>query len=123
MITGEDRFLGYSLMCGARAALIGMGAACTAVQAALLSSYKSGRAEEFLRLSRLVDDLAVHTFRAPMEGYIQRMLWCLVHQGVLPAEAAHDPWGPALDPIEFTRLGQCLRRILDEGAELAESLP
>src|SRR5262249_14940539 len=29
LITGEDRFLGYSLMCGAQAALIGMGAACT----------------------------------------------------------------------------------------------
>ena len=58
-----------------------------------------------------------------MEGYIQRMLWCLVLQGVLSPEAAHDPWGPALDPTEFTRLGQCLRRILDEGAGLAESLP
>ena len=46
----------------------------------------------------MVDDLAMHTFRPPMEGYIQRMLWCLVHQGVMPAEAAHDPWGPALDP-------------------------
>ncbi len=36
MITGEDRFLGYSLMCGTRATLIGMGAACTALPAALL---------------------------------------------------------------------------------------
>jgi len=27
LISGEDRFLGYSLMCGARAALIGMGLA------------------------------------------------------------------------------------------------
>ncbi len=123
LITGEDRFLGYSLMCGARAALIGMGAACTSLQAALLHSFKSGQAGEFLKLSRLVDDLARHTFRAPMEGYIQRMLWCLVHQGVLSAEAAHDPWGPALDPAEFTRLGQCLRRILDPETGLAESLP
>src|SRR5207244_3430055 len=30
LITGEDRFLGYSLMMGARAALIGMGSALTA---------------------------------------------------------------------------------------------
>jgi len=75
LITGEDRFLGYSLMCGARAALIGMGAACTALQSALLHSFRSGQANEFLRLSRLVDDLARHTFRAPMEGYIRRMLW------------------------------------------------
>ncbi len=123
LITGEDRFLGYSMMCGARAALIGMGAACTSLQAALLRSFSSGQASEFLRLNRLVDDLARHTFRAPMEGYIQRMLWCLVHQGVLAPEAAHDPWGPALDPSEFTRQGQCLRRILDREAGLAESLP
>ena len=47
----------------------------------------------------------------------------LVLQGVLSPEAAHDPWGPALDPTEFTRLGQCLRRILDERAGLVESLP
>jgi 4-hydroxy-tetrahydrodipicolinate synthase len=123
LITGEDRFLGYSLMCGARAALIGMGAACTAIQAALLHSHTSRQADNFLRLCRLVDDLAIHTFRAPMEGYIQRMLWCLVHQGVLAPEAAHDPWGPALDPTEFTDLGQCLRRIVEEGAGLVESLP
>ena len=36
-----------------------------------------------------------------MEGYIQRMLWCLVHEGILSAEAAHDPWGPELDAAEF----------------------
>ena len=40
VITGEDRFLGYSLMCGARAALIGMGAACTDLQADLLRAYR-----------------------------------------------------------------------------------
>jgi 4-hydroxy-tetrahydrodipicolinate synthase len=123
LITGEDRFLGYSLMCGARAALIGMGAACTSIQAALLHSHTNGQSEQFLKLNRLVDDLAVHTFKAPMEGYIQRMLWCLVHQGVLSTDSAHDPWGPALDPTEFTRLGHCLRRILDEGAGLTEALP
>ena len=37
LITGEDRFLGYSLMCGAQAALVGMGAACTELQAELLA--------------------------------------------------------------------------------------
>jgi 4-hydroxy-tetrahydrodipicolinate synthase len=123
LITGEDRFLGYSLMCGAQAALIGMGAACTSLQAALLRSFRSGPADVFLRVNRLVDELARHTFRAPMEGYIQRMLWCLVHQGVLSAEAAHDPWGPPLDPAEFTSLGLCLQRIQDEGSGLAESMP
>ena len=81
-----------------RAALIGMGAACTTLQRELLASYRESRFDRFLALNRLVDDLARHTFKAPMEGYIQRMLWCLVHQGVIPADAAHDPWGPRLDP-------------------------
>ena len=45
-----------------------------------------------------VDDLAQHTFVAPMEGYIRRMLWCLRIQGVIPEDAAHDPWGPAARP-------------------------
>ena len=123
LITGEDRFLGYSLMCGARAALIGMGAACTALQAALLSSYLTGRAEQFLKLNRLVDDLARHTFRAPMEGYIQRMLWCLVHESILPAEAAHDPWGPELEAAEFDDIGECLRRIRNEQSSCLEPRP
>jgi 4-hydroxy-tetrahydrodipicolinate synthase len=69
-----------------------------------------------MKLSRLVDDLAQHTFLAPMEGYIQRMLWCLVHQGVIPAEAAHDPWGPRLDAAEFEAIGECVRRIEYEEA-------
>jgi 4-hydroxy-tetrahydrodipicolinate synthase len=112
LVTGEDRFLGYSLMCGAEAALIGMGAACTSLQARLLETHRQGPAEEFLALSRQVDDLARVTFHAPMEGYIQRMLWCLVHQGVIPRESAHDPWAPPLDPSEFDAIGQCLRRIL-----------
>ena len=53
----------------------------------------------------MIDDLAQHTFVAPIDGYIQRMLWCLVHQGVIPAEAAHDPWGPPVDPADFDRIG------------------
>lgn len=111
VITGEDRFLGYSLMCGARAALIGMGAACTRLQAELLRSYREGDAGRFLALSSAVDDLAQHTFIAPMEGYIRRMLWCLAIRGVIPEEAANDPWGPAPDPGEFDRLRSCLSRL------------
>jgi 4-hydroxy-tetrahydrodipicolinate synthase len=111
LVTGEDRFLGYSLMCGAGAALIGMGAACTALQDAFLQSYWSGATARFLALNGPVDDLAQHTFVSPMEGYIQRMLWCLVHAGVIPAEAAHDPWGPPLGPAEFDQVGACLARL------------
>ncbi len=112
VITGEDRFLPYSLMCGAKAALIGMAAACTTVQARLLRSHLEGRASEFLALSQRIDDLAQNTFLTPMEGYIQRMLWCLVHQRVIPVEAAHDPWGPQLDPAEFDRIGACVARVM-----------
>jgi 4-hydroxy-tetrahydrodipicolinate synthase len=111
VITGEDRFLGYSLMCGAEAALIGMAAACTATQSELLHCYWAGQSERFLKLSAVVDDLAQATFKNPMEGYIQRMLWCLVHQGVIPIEAAHDPWGPSLDPEEFHRVGAVVKRL------------
>jgi 4-hydroxy-tetrahydrodipicolinate synthase len=111
LISGEDRFLGYSLMAGAGAALIGMGAACTALQDAFLQSYWSGNPARFLALNGAVDDLAMHTFLAPMEGYILRMLWCLVHAGVIPAEAAHDPWGPPLGPAEFDQVGACLARL------------
>jgi 4-hydroxy-tetrahydrodipicolinate synthase len=111
VITGEDRFLGYSLMCGAQAALIGMGTARSRLQSELLESHFSSDASRFLSLSAAVDDLARHTFIEPMEGYIQRMLWCLVHDGVIPIEAAHDPWGPPLDPAEFEVIGACLRRL------------
>jgi 4-hydroxy-tetrahydrodipicolinate synthase len=111
LITGEDRFLGYSLMCGARAALIGMGAACTDLQAGFLRAFASGDAPRFLELNAAIDDLAQHTFLAPMEGYIRRMLWCLVHQGIISPDAAHDPWGPALEPSEFDRIGACVARL------------
>lgn len=111
LITGEDRFLGYSLMCGAQAALIGMGAACCRLQADLIRSYHQGKAQRFLALSEKVDLLSSHTFVQPMEGYIRRMLWVLVHQGVIPMEAANDPWGPGLPASEFAALGTALQQL------------
>jgi 4-hydroxy-tetrahydrodipicolinate synthase len=111
LITGEDRFLGYSLMCGARAALIGMGAACTKLQHDMMQSYFSGDSSNFLQLSDRVDRLSQALFIPPMEGYIRRTLWALVHSGVLEAEFAHDPWGPPLDQSEFIALGRTLRAL------------
>jgi 4-hydroxy-tetrahydrodipicolinate synthase len=111
LLTGEDRFLGYSLVCGADAALIGMASAWTAPQADLLKSHRDGDAARFLALNARVDAFARATFRAPMEGYVQRMLWCLVHEGVLPASSAHDPWAPPLPPGEFEALGDVLDRL------------
>lgn len=100
LISGEDRFLGYSLMCGASAALIGMGAVCCGPQAALLRAWRESDLPAFIRLSAAVDRFSRATFCAPMEGYIQRLLWCLADQGVLPEAAACDPFGPPLEPAE-----------------------
>ncbi len=100
LITGEDRFLGYSLMLGARAALIGMGAALTELQASLLRTFASGDDRAFLRLSAQLDAFSQATFRDPMEGYIRRMLWALAADGVIAADACDDPWGPTLPDSE-----------------------
>jgi len=115
LITGEDRFLGYSLMRGARAALVGMGAACSRMQAELIRAHVGGDAPRFLELSRLTDVLAEATFVRPLEGYIRRMLWVLAHQGVIPPEAANDPWGPALPREEYDELGRVLNELGEWG--------
>jgi 4-hydroxy-tetrahydrodipicolinate synthase len=111
LITGEDRFLGYSLMLGARAALIGMGAALTDVQAKMLDSYARADYASFLRLSAQVDVFAAATFTPPMEGYVRRMLWALAADGVVPADACDDPWGPALDPGEREGVIRAIRQV------------
>jgi 4-hydroxy-tetrahydrodipicolinate synthase len=100
LITGEDRFLGYSITMGARAALIGMGAALTDLQGALLESFRAGDFAAFVRLSGLCDRFAGATFIPPIEGYVRRMLWALAADGVIPEDACDDPWGPALPAAE-----------------------
>jgi 4-hydroxy-tetrahydrodipicolinate synthase len=100
LVTGEDRFLGYSIMLGARAALIGMGAALPDLQAELLRCWAKREYERFVRLSELCDRLAEVTFIQPMEGYIRRMLWAAAAEGALPLEACDDPWGPSLPDHE-----------------------
>lgn len=112
LITGEDRFLGYSLMRGARAALVGLGAACCELLARMIEAWFHGAGNDFLRLSRAVDELAEATFLPPMEGYIQRMLLVLAEQGIVPVGATVDPWGPALDRrAECTRIRKALAAI------------
>jgi 4-hydroxy-tetrahydrodipicolinate synthase len=107
-ISGEDRFLGYSVQRGARAALIGMGAICCDLQAELIRARAAGDYAGFLALSDAVDRLAETIFVKPLEGYIRRLLWALVHLGVIPLEAANDPWGPQLDRDEFETVGRTL---------------
>ncbi len=111
VISGEDRFLGYSLQCGARAALVGMGAICSDLQADLIRAHAIGDSDRFLALSDAVDMLAAAIFVKPMEGYIKRLLWALVHLGVIPLEAANDPWGPQLPPEEFANVRRTLNAL------------
>lgn len=109
LVTGEDRFLGYSLMLGARAALIGMGAALTDLQAELLRAYRDRAWERFLHLSRACDAFAQVTFVPPMEGYIKRMLWAAAAEGALPPDACDDPWGPSLSAEERATVERAVR--------------
>jgi 4-hydroxy-tetrahydrodipicolinate synthase len=111
LITGEDRFLGYSLRRGAQTALIGMGAVCTDLQAELMAAHFGRRAERFLELSDIVDQLAEVLFIHPMEGYIGRILFALSKLGVIPVEAANDPWGPALSPHELEDITNVLNAL------------
>ena len=111
LITGEDRFLGYSLMIGARCALIGMGAARPSMQRALVRAAVTNDAETLVRLTRACDLFAAATFLEPMEGYIRRMLWALAEDGVIPEDACHDPAGPPLDRDERDRVARAMRAL------------
>jgi 4-hydroxy-tetrahydrodipicolinate synthase len=104
LITGEDRFLGYSLRRGARAALIGLGAVCSELQTELLSAHFGGNAARFLELSDSVDRLAEALFIDPMEGYIGRILRALAHLDIIPEDAVCDPWGPPLSATEMANI-------------------
>ena len=111
LITGEDRFLGYSLRRGAKAALIGMGAVCSDLQAELMEAHFAGKAERFLELSDLTDRLAEVLFIHPMEGYIGRILYALAKLGVISPDAANDPWGPALTATELDNITTLLNTL------------
>lgn len=113
LITGEDRFLGYSLLMGARAALIGMASALTDVHAALLGTFVSRDAHDFLPLSAQLDAFGQATFTEPMEGYIRRILWALAADGVIPEDSCDDPWGPILPDVER----EAVRRFVREARQ------
>jgi 4-hydroxy-tetrahydrodipicolinate synthase len=116
LITGEDRFVGYSLLMGARAALIGMGAAVTGVQAALIAAHRQGDWARFVPLAAACDRLARATFCEPMEGYIRRMLWAAAAEGAIPDDACDDPWGPPLAPSEREAVRRAVRDARAAGA-------
>jgi 4-hydroxy-tetrahydrodipicolinate synthase len=109
LVTGEDRFLGYSLLLGARAALIGMGAALPDLQAELLRARAAEDWPRFVSLSELCDRFAQATFVEPMEGYIRRMLWAAAAEGAIPADSCDDPWGPVVPDAERRVVEQVVR--------------
>jgi 4-hydroxy-tetrahydrodipicolinate synthase len=110
LITGEDRFLGYSLMMGAHAALIGMAAACTDATVALLDAWRAPDRERFIAQSEIVDRFGAATFAAPMEGYVQRMLWALEAEGVLEPGAL-DPFAPRMPASDRGRVVRAVRAL------------
>jgi 4-hydroxy-tetrahydrodipicolinate synthase len=109
LITGEDRFLGYSLLLGARAALIGMGAALPDLQADLVRACIAEDWARFVSLSELCDRFSQTTFIQPMEGYIRRMLWAVAAEGAIPPDACDDPWGPPLPAGERDAVERAVR--------------
>lgn len=117
LLTGEDRFLGYSLLRGASGALIGMGAACPAFQKRLVDLALEARAGSTERGGELIDlllkadRLAECTFIEPIEGYIQRMLHALSVLGVIPESATHDPWCAPISRAEREAVTRTLREI------------
>jgi 4-hydroxy-tetrahydrodipicolinate synthase len=95
-ITGEDRMFGPSLMWGADTALVGIAAAQVELTARVLRTWTDGDHSAFVHASERLDRFAAATFYAPIEGYVQRMLWAAAWEGLLPERSAHDPYGPPL---------------------------
>ncbi len=114
LISGEDRFLGYSLMAGADSALVGMGSALTALQADMMKAYYTQAFDDFHYRSRYIDRFWMTTFMDPMEGYISRMLYALSWLGVVSSHAVYDPWGPTLSDSDIDRVGDFLTALPTE---------
>lgn len=116
-ITGEDRMFGPSLMWGAQAALVGIAAACSWLTTSLLSSWYGGTpGEEFVTASDRMDRFAAVTFTQPIEGYVQRMLWAAEAEGIIPPEAAHDPFGPSIPAADRDRVRAVVQSVRQAGA-------
>lgn len=109
LITGEDRMLGYTIMRGGVAALIGMGSACTAPQVELMDAYFNGDAGRFIELTNQIDDFAELTFSRPLDRYIVRMLWVLAIEGVIPEDAVNDVLGLSVPAEEVKEIAAVMK--------------
>ncbi|HEX4214544.1 MAG TPA: dihydrodipicolinate synthase family protein [Candidatus Dormibacteraeota bacterium] len=111
-VTGEDRMYGPSLMWGADSALVGIAAAAPELSLRPLEAWRSGDAAGFLTASERLDRFATATFRAPIEGYVQRMLWAAAWEGLIPERLARDPHGPGLPAGERAAVERTLQELL-----------
>ena len=114
LITGEDRFLGYSLMMGADSALIGMGSAMTELQTEMMKAFYKQDFNNFFYRSQFVDRFAMATFHDPIEGYISRMLYALSWMEIVAPSAIYDPWGPTLENSDLDAIGDFLTALPTE---------
>ncbi|WP_228002808.1 dihydrodipicolinate synthase family protein [Nocardia australiensis] len=110
-ITGEDRMFGASLTWGAEAALVGIGAAAVPLTRAVLDAFAGDNLPAFLDATRRLDEFAAATFRAPFDGYVQRMTWVAGEQGLLPEDMLTDPYAPPLPSDERDRVLDMLHRL------------
>ncbi len=111
LITGEDRMYGPSFMWGADTALVGIASAQVELSSAVLRAWTAGDHSEFLTASDRLDRFAAATFYAPIEGYVQRMLWAAEWEGLVSAAAAYDPFGPELQAGERDLVIRCLEEL------------
>lgn len=110
-VTGEDRMFGPSLMWGAQAALVGLAAARCDLTVDLIESWCSGNGSAFVEACARVDRFAKVTFVDPIEGYVQRMLWAAEAEGIIPSDAAYDPFGPGVSAAERERVHAIVRSL------------
>lgn len=113
ILTGEDRMFGPSLMWGATGALVGIGAANARLSVELVQAWHDRRLEDFVAASTRLDAFASLTFRAPIDGYVQRLAWAAAHEGLLPAELCHDPLAT---PATLAERDTFLRSLTELGA-------
>ena len=79
--------------------------------ARLLRSWYS-RDDAFIPVSQQMDEFSYATFRAPMEGYVQRMAWAAEREGLISAAGSHDPFGPPLPSGERDAVFAAVDRVL-----------
>ncbi|HDM70121.1 MAG TPA: dihydrodipicolinate synthase family protein [Thermotogales bacterium] len=108
LITGEDRMFGYSLIRGAKSALIGLGSVLPNIQREMMNAYFEKDYDRFVKLMITVDKIAESLFVDPMEGYIERIEYMLYLLGIVPRKNVFDPHGPGIHDGDKERIRKVL---------------